>query len=145
MTDTDERKRFLHAIKKCLSDAHEFFLDAMDQLDEIGKGSVGAGMTPLVGGYAMKDPKDSYRAALIDLDSAKKAMEPLARRFKDGRVNKTHFKKEEALVLLKDLVDFDYNLLVEMLAERRGRESVWYRLKELSEKAESVFRLVAEN
>ena len=87
MTDAAERKRFLHAIKKCLSDAHEFFRDAMDELDEIGKGSVGTGMTPLVGGYAMKDSQDSYRAALINLDSAEKAMEPLAKRIKDGRVN----------------------------------------------------------
>ncbi|MFX1370024.1 MAG: hypothetical protein ACFFAY_15635 [Promethearchaeota archaeon] len=145
MTDTAERAKFLHAIKKCLSDAHGFFQDAMDELDEIGKGSVGTAMTPLVGGYAMKDPEDNYRVALIKLDAAEKAMQPLARRIKDGRVNDTHFKKPEALVLLKDLIELDYQILVEMLAERRGRESVWYRLKELSDKTESIFHLVAEN
>jgi hypothetical protein len=145
MTDTTERAKFLHAIKKCLSDAHGFFRESMEELDEIGKGSVGTGMTPLVGGYAMKDPEDNYRVALINLDAAEKALQPLARRIKDGRVNETHFKQADALILLKDLIEFDYQILVEMLAERRGRESVWYRLKELSDKTENVFRLVAEN
>lgn len=139
------RTRFLRAIKKCLSDAHGLFLDAMDELDEIGKGSVGTGMTPLVGGYAMKDSKDNYRAALIKLDAAEKSMEPLAKRFRDGRIDKSYFKNERALVLLRDLIDFNYQILLEMLSERRGRESVWYRLKELSEMAEGLYNLVAES
>ena len=117
----------------------------MDALDEIGKGSIGTGMTPLVGGYAMKDSKDFYRTALIKLDQAEKSMEPLAKRLNDGRIDKTYFKNEKAIVLLRDIIGFDYQILVEMLAERRGRESVWYRLKELSEMAQEAFSLVAES
>ncbi|NHJ13921.1 MAG: hypothetical protein EAX95_09590 [Candidatus Thorarchaeota archaeon] len=145
LIDTTERTRFLRAIRKCLSDAHSYLLDAMDELDEIGKGTLGTGMTPLVGGYAMKDPKDNYRTALIKLDAAEKSMEPLAKRFKDGRIDKSYFKNEKAFTLLRDIVDFEYQILVEMLAERRGRESVWYRLKEISDMTEEVFNLVAEN
>ncbi len=116
----------------------------MDSLDEIGKGSVGSGMTPLVGGYAIKDPKDQYRTALIKLDSAQKAMNPLTRRLKDGRVDQSHFKSEEALLLIRDLTEFDYDILVRSLAERRGRESAWYRMRELREKVQKAFDLVAD-
>ncbi|MGY5852624.1 MAG: hypothetical protein RTU92_03570 [Candidatus Thorarchaeota archaeon] len=144
MTEADDRPRVLRAIKKCLSDSFEFFSDAMDALDEIGKGSVGSGMTPLVGGYAIKDPKDQYRTALIKLDSAQKAMNPLTRRLTDGRVDQSHFRSEEALLLIRDLTEFDYDILVRSLAERRGRESAWYRMRELREKVQKAFDLVAD-
>jgi hypothetical protein len=144
MKDTSDRVKFLRAIQKCLSDAHGFFNDAMESLDEIGKASVGTGMTPLVGGYAMKDPKQHYRKALIKIDAAEKSLAPLAKRMQDGRVNETHFKNSNALVMLNDLTSFDYKILLHILSERRGRESVWYRLRELSETAEKVFNLVAE-
>lgn len=115
----------------------------MDALDEIGKGSLGTGMTPLFGGFAMKDPKKSYRTALIKLDSADKALQPLKIRLRDGRVNPTHFKDERAMVILKDLTEFDYNILIKLLSEQRGRDSVWYRLDELSKKAREVHDLVS--
>lgn len=115
----------------------------MDILDEIGRGSVGVGMTPLVGGYAMNDPASNYRRAIAELDKGEKSLRPLAVRFRDGRVNASHFSDEQAMVLLKDIVEFDYQLLFDMLAQRRGRESVWYRLKELSEKTQTVFKMVA--
>ncbi|NWF95472.1 MAG: hypothetical protein HXY34_04980 [Candidatus Thorarchaeota archaeon] len=139
-----ERAKFLRAIKKCLSDAYGFFLDAMDTLDEIGRGSVGVGMTPLLGGYAIKDPREYYREALIHLDSADKALEPLRKRLRDGRVDASHFRSEEAITHLNDIVSFDYHLLISMLAQRRGRESVWYRLDELSKKTKLVFDLVSD-
>jgi len=132
----------LKAIRKCLSDAHSFFQEAMDVLDEMGRGSVGVGMTPLVGGFAMKDSKGGYRTALISLDSAEKALQPLAVRLRDGRVNATHFREERAMSLLGDLINFDYGVLISMLSERRGRESVWYRLGELSKIAEQAYQLV---
>jgi len=116
----------------------------MDALDEIGRGSLTVGVAPIVGGYAMKDPKENYRTALISLDSAEKALEPLARRLRDGRVDESYFKQAQAMTLLTDLVDFDYNILISLLSERRGRESVWYRLDELSKKAKAVFDLVAD-
>ncbi len=144
MSQLPERQKFLRAIRKCLSDAHGCFQNAMDALDEIGRGSVAVGVTPIVGGYAMRDPKEDYRAALISLDSAEKALEPLAKRLHDGRVDESHFKLPHAITLLTDLVDFDYNILIALLSERRGRESVWYRLDELSKKATAVFDLVAE-
>ncbi|MGY5876700.1 MAG: hypothetical protein RTU30_13210 [Candidatus Thorarchaeota archaeon] len=145
MTEADDRSRVLRAIKKCLSDSFEFFSDAMDALDEIGKGSVGAGMTSLVGGYAIKNPKEFYRTALIKLDSAQKAMNPLTRRVQDGRVNQSHFKSEDALLLIKDITEFDYDVLVRALAERKGRESAWYRMRELREKVKKAFDLVADS
>ncbi len=137
-----ERLRVLKAIRKCLSDAHSSFQEAMDVLDEMGRGSVGVGMTPLVGGFAMKDPKSGYRTALISLDCAEKALQPLAVRLRDGRVNATHFREERAMSLLGDLINFDYDVLISMLSERRGRESVWYRLSELSKIAEQAYQLV---
>lgn len=132
----------MKAIKTCLSDAFGYFTDAMDALDEIGKGSVGTGMTPLIGGYAMKDSKDNYRTALIKLDSARKALKPLAKRIADERVNDSHFSSGDAIVLIKDVTEFDYDILIDLLSERKGRESVWYRLRELKDKIEKAFRLV---
>ncbi len=145
LSDYSDRPRVVKAIKTCLSDAYEHFNDAMDALDSIGMGSVGAGMTPLVGGYAMSDEKDKYRSALVKLDSAKRSLEPLAKRIRDGRVDDSYFEDERALILLKDIIDFDYNILIDLLAERKGRESVWYRMKELSEKVKEIFELVSES
>ena len=34
--------------------------------------------------------------------------------------------------------------VMQLLSERRGRDSVWYRLRELNEKTESAFNLVSE-
>ncbi len=144
MTDTAERSRILRAIRKCLVDGEEYFQKAMDTLDEIGKGSLGVGMTPLVGGYAIKDPKSNYRSALIEIDSAERALEPLMTRFKDGRVNESHFKSKEAIVLLGDLAGVDYNYIVRRLADQTGRESTWYRLKELRAKIEQLLGLIAD-
>ncbi|MCK4740517.1 MAG: hypothetical protein KAT22_03160 [Candidatus Thorarchaeota archaeon] len=144
MTEVSDRPRVLKAIKKCISDAHEHFQEAMDVLDELGRASLGAGMTPFFGGYLMKDPKDNYRTARIEVESAKKALYPLTKRFRDGRVNAEHFTDEEALTHLKDLTEFDYQLLIKLLLECKGRESVWYRLEELSNKAKAVFEKVAD-
>ncbi|TXT57412.1 MAG: hypothetical protein BAJATHORv1_10113 [Candidatus Thorarchaeota archaeon] len=145
MSEITDRPRVLRAIKKCLTDAFDFYQDAMDILDSIGEGSMGAGMTPLVGGFAMKDPKDSYREALIKVDAAENALLPLIKRFKDGRVNELHFSDEKALVMLKDLESFDHQLLIDKLSQQRGRESVWYRLRELSEKVKHIYKLTAES
>ncbi|MFX0108615.1 MAG: hypothetical protein ACFE7R_10045 [Candidatus Hodarchaeota archaeon] len=145
MTDTTDRKKFLHAIKKCLSDAHGFFSEAMDILDEMNRASIATGMTPLVGGYAMKNEDNMYRDALFSVDAAEKALQPLAKRFNDGRVNASHFEGEETMIQLKDLLEFNYGMLVALLSERKGRETVWYRLKELSEKTESIFRSVSND
>ncbi|MHA1770228.1 MAG: hypothetical protein ACTSYL_01735 [Candidatus Thorarchaeota archaeon] len=139
-----DRPRILRAIKKCLSDAYTHFQETMDLLDEIGRGSVGAGMTPLIGGYGMSDPTSNYRKAVVTLDKAEKALRPLAKRVRDGRVNESHFATGDAMVMLRDLIGFDYQLLFDLLAQRRGRESVWYRLKELSEKAKDIFDMVAK-
>ena len=144
MKEEPDRPRILRAIKKCLSDSYDHFQQAMDELDEIGKGSVGTGMAPIIGGYAMPNPKDKYRSALIELDSAEKALNPLVKRFRDGRVNESHFKNEEAMRLLGDLAGFEFNILIAKLSEQTGRESVWYRLRELSENVEKVFKLVVE-
>ncbi|MCK5238915.1 MAG: hypothetical protein KAR33_05155 [Candidatus Thorarchaeota archaeon] len=116
----------------------------MDELDEIGQGSIGPGMAPIVGGYALPDPRKQYRAALISIDSAEKALNPLLKRLKDNRVNETHFQKDEAMIILKDISEFEYDILMAKLSERSGRESVWYRLREMTDKIEKVFRLVAE-
>lgn len=144
MTDTADRLRILRAIRKCLADGEEYFQKAMDILDEIGKGSIGVGMTPLVGGYAIKDPKSHYRGALIEIDSAERALEPLITRFRDGRVNESHFKSKDAIVLLGDLAGVDYNYIVRKLADQSGRESTWYRLKELRAKIEQLLGLIAD-
>ena len=138
-----ERPKVLKGIRKCLSDAYSLFQEAMDALDEVGRGSVGTGMTPLVGGYAMNDPKSHFRTALIKLDSAEKMLQPLAIRLRDGRVDSSHFTDDRAIVLLKDLTEFEYQILVNLLSERRGRESVWHRLDELSRKAKEAYELVS--
>ena len=144
MRDYKDRPRVIRAIKTCLSDTYEHFNDAMDSLDSIGVGSMGAGMTPLVGGYAMSDEKDKYRSALVMLDAGRKSLRPLAKRVHDGRVDDSFFSSEEAMIILKDVIDYDYNLLIDLLAERKGRESVWYRLREISEKVKQVFTLVSK-
>ena len=144
MPDYKDRPRVIRAIKTCLSDTYEHFNDAMDSLDSIGVGSMGAGMTPLVGGYAMSDEKDKYRSALVKLDAGRKSLRPLAKRVYDGRVDDSFFSSEEAMIILKDVIDYDYNLLIDLLAERKGRESVWYRLREISEKVKQVFTLVSK-
>jgi hypothetical protein len=145
MAELTDRPRVLRAIKKVLSDVYDYFLDTMEILDNIGRGSVGAGMAPLVGGYAMKDPKEAYREALIRLDTAEKALQPLARRVEDGRVNASHFKDEKALVLINDIMKFDYDLLIKRLSQQQSRASVWHRLDELSKKTKGAFDLVAES
>ncbi len=143
MNEFQDRPRILRAVKKCLSNAYDHIQDAMDALDEIGKGSLGAGMTSLVGGFAMKDPKEFYRSALIDLDSAEKALAPLMKRISNGMVSDSHFQDKKAMSLLADLAQFEYKDIVARLLEREGRESVWYRLRELSQKVEDIFKLVA--
>ncbi len=144
MTEEMDRPRILRAIKKCLVNSDEFFKKAMDVLDEIGKGSMGVGMTPLIGGYGMKDPKSNYRGALIDIDSAERSLKPLTTRFKDGRVNASHFKSERAMILLQDIDGMNYSILVRKLVEQSGRESIWYSLKELRTKIEELLTLIAE-
>ena len=144
MPDYNDRPRVLRAIKTCLSDAYEHFNDTMDSLDSIGVGSMGAGMTPLVGGYAMSDEKDKYRSALIKLDSGRKSLEPLAKRVRDGRVDESYFSSENAMIILRDIIDYDYDILIDLLAERKGRESVWYILRELGEKVKEVFEMVSK-
>jgi hypothetical protein len=144
MRDTTDRSKFLKAIKKCLSDAHGFFQDAMDALDDIGKASTHSAMTGIIGGILLKNSEDNYRTAIMKLDAAEKSLYPLARRIRDGRVNESHFGNPEALLLLRDIIDFDYGILLQLLSERRGRDSVWYRLRELNEKTESAFNLVSE-
>lgn len=133
----------MKAIKTCLSDAYDHFQNAMDALDEIGRGSVGTGMTPLVGGYGMDDPVEKYRKALIELDSADKSLKPLAIRVRDGRVNESHFQNQDAMKLLRDLVNFEYEILIKRVSRREGRESVWYRLKETSGKCKEIYQSVA--
>jgi hypothetical protein len=144
MTQETDRPRILRAIKKCLVNGDEFFVKAMDALDEIGKGSMGVGMTPLLGGYGMKDPKSHYRGALFEIDSAERALKPLITRYKDGRVNASHFKDERAMTLLQDLEGMDYSFLIRKLTESSGRESTWYRLKELRTKIAELLTLVEE-
>ncbi len=144
MSEESDRPRILRAIKKCLSDAYDHFQQAMDELDEIGKGSVGPGMAPIVGGYAMPNPKSKYRAALIELDAAEKALNPLIKRFRDGRVNRSHFENDDAIRLLGDLAGFDFNILIDKLSEQTGRESVWYRLRETCENVEKIFKSVTK-
>ncbi len=143
--DEADRQRVLRAIKRCLSDAYEFFQEAMDTLDEIGRVPIGAGITPFVGGHLIRSPKEHYRRALIKLDAAERALRPLLTRFRDGRVNASHFTTEEALVRMRDLAEFDFSVLIRLLAERRGRDSVWYRMRELCDLIERVFDDVAED
>lgn len=144
MTESTERSKVLRAIKKCLVNADEYFGNAMNTLDEIGKGSMGVGMTPLVGGYALKDPKSNYREALINIDSAEKALTPLITRYKDGRVNESHFTSERAIVLLGDIAGIEYGILIRKLSEGGGRESIWYRLKEFRANMKELQGLIAE-
>jgi hypothetical protein len=42
-----------------LVDGDNYFQEAQDKLDEVGKGSMGVGMTPLIGGYCNQGPKGS--------------------------------------------------------------------------------------
>ena len=142
MTEYEDRPRILRAIKKCLVDSDKHFQEAQDTLDEVYKGSMGIGMTPLIGGYAIKDPKSHFRQALIHVDSAEKALLPLIIRFKDGRVNESHFTSPKALVILGDLAGMDYNILIQKLLEQSGRESTWYRLKELRQKIAELIELI---
>jgi len=144
LNSQSDRPRVLRAIKKCLSDAYDHCQEAMDTLDEIGRGSIGTGMTPLVGGFAMIDPKDNYRTALIEVDKVEKSLRPLIKRYEDGRVNASHFKDEEVMKILQDMAQFEYQIIFNRLSKREGRETIWYRLRELSEKIEKVFSLVAE-
>ena len=144
LTEGEDRPRVLRAIRKCLVDGDKYFEEAQDALDEVNKGSLGIGMTPLIGGYAIKDPKDHYRQALIKVDSAEKALLPLTKRFKDGRVNQSHFTSEKAMVLLGDLAGMDYVILIQKLLEQSGRESTWYRLKELRQKISELLELIEE-
>ena len=144
MTEDMDRSRILRAIKKCLVDGDEYFAKAMDALDEIGKGSMGVGMTPLIGGYGMKDSKSHYRGALFEIDAAERALIPLTKRFKDGRVNQSHFKSERAMVLLQDLEGMNYSILIKKLSDSSGRESTWYRLKELRAKIAELLPLIEE-
>ena len=124
--------------------ADEYFANVMDTLDEIGRGSLGVGMTPLVGGYAIKDPKENYRQALINLDSAEKALKPLITRYRDGRVNESHFTSERAMIILGDLAGIEYGILIRKLSEGGGRESTWYRLKDFRAKMTELKGLIAE-
>ena len=139
-----DRTRILKAIKKCLVNGDEFFQRAMDELDEVGKSSLGTGMTPLIGGYGMKDQKTYYRQALVHIDSAERSLMPLMTRYRDGRVNESHFKSSHAMTLLEDLEGMDYNILIRKLTEQSGRESTWYRLKELRAKIAELLTLVQE-
>lgn len=133
----------LRAIKKCLSDAFTHLQDAMEALDSVGRQSVGAGLTPLVGGYAMGDPKRPFRSALFSIDAMEKALRPLAIRVRDGRVNEIYFTDPEAMVMLRDIIETDYDFLIVRLSRGLGRESTWYKLKEIGEKIERVFQMVA--
>lgn len=144
MTEETDRPRILRAIKKCLDDGDDYLAKAMDALDEIGKGSMGVGMTPLIGGYGIKDSKSHYRGALFEIDSAERALIPLTTRYKDGRVNASHFKDEKAMILLQDLEGMNYSLLIRKLTEQSGRESIWLRLKELRAKIEELLTLIED-
>lgn len=144
LTESEDRPRILRAIRKCLVNGDKHFQDTQDVLDEVNKGSMGVGMTPLIGGYAIKDPKDHYRQALIKVDAAEKALLPLTKRFKDGRVNESHFTSERAMVLLGDLAGMNYIILIQKLLEQSGRESTWYRVKELRKKIAELIELIAD-
>jgi hypothetical protein len=144
MKEEADRPRTLLAIRKCLEDADRYFDDGMDALDEIGRSSVATGMTPLIGGYGIRDGKSEFRTALIKLDSAEKALDPLVKRYHDGRVNASHFTSERAMVILGDLAEADYEILVKKLMDNTGRESVWYRLRELRKKIAELLTLIAK-
>ncbi len=144
MTEETDRPRILRAIKKCLDNGDDYLAKAMEALDEIGKGSMGVGMTPLIGGYGIKDSKSHYRGALFEIDSAERALIPLTARYKDGRVNASHFKDEKAMILLQDLEGMNYSLLIRKLTEQSGRESIWLRLKELRAKIEELLTLIED-
>ena len=57
MSQSKDRLGVLKAVKKCLSDAYDYFQEAMDILDDIGRDNIGPAVTPLVGGHAMQSPK----------------------------------------------------------------------------------------
>ena len=140
-----DRGRVLKAIRKCLNDAMTFFQASMDILDEIAKPSASAQLGSIVvGGFFFPDKEHEFGNALIKLDSAEKSLEPLAKRVRDGRVNESHFTDDYALTLLGDIIDYEYQILIRLLADRKGRESVWYRLKELSDKIQEVMDLIAD-
>jgi hypothetical protein len=145
MKDSSDRQHVLRAIRKCLVDGEEYFKKAMDTLDEIGRGSIGVGMTPLVGGYAIRDPKSNFRGALIDIDSAERALEPLISRYRDGRVNESYFKSSKAMILLGDLAGVDYSIIIRKLADQSGKESTWFRLKELTAKIEELLDIIVDS
>lgn len=92
----------------------------------------------------MKDGKSEYRTAVIKVDSGEKALAPLVKRFRDGRVNESHFESEQAMIVLKDLAEADFNILVSKLMQNTGRESVWYRLREIRGKIAELLSLVAD-
>jgi hypothetical protein len=138
-----DRARTLNGIRKCLSDACSLFQQTIDALDRIGRASLGTGLTPIMGGYGMKNPQEDYRKALIILDSAEKALHPLAIRLRDGRVNSSHFEDEQAIVLVRDVTEFDYGMLISLLSERRSKDSVSFRLIELKKKAKEAYDLVS--
>jgi hypothetical protein len=141
-----DRAKILRAIKKCLSDALTNFQETMLTLDEMSKTSTSAAVSTFIfGGNLMKIDEKEYRKALISLDAAERALLPLAKRIRDGRVNTSHFTDENAIILLRDVIDFEYQILVNLLFERKSRESVWYRLRELSEKVEKAIELIAES
>jgi hypothetical protein len=121
------------------------FQESMDILDEIAKPSASAQIGSLmVGGFFFKDKEHEFGNALIKLDLAEKSLDPLAKRVRDGRVNASHFTDDYALTLLSDIIDYEYQILIRLLAERKGRESVWYRLKELTDKIQKVIDLISE-
>jgi hypothetical protein len=140
-----DRVRVLKAIRKCLTDTKDSFQESMDILDEIAKPSASAQLGSfVVGGFFFQDKDHEYGNALIKLDAGENSLEPLAKRVRDGRVNATHFTDDYALTLLSDIIDYEYQILINLLAERKGRESVWYRLKELNDKIQQVMDLIAE-
>ncbi|MEM2143406.1 MAG: hypothetical protein QXQ81_09130 [Candidatus Thorarchaeota archaeon] len=145
MSEPNSREKFLRAIKKCLSDVDIHFQKAIDELDQVGRASLGLGMTPILGRYGIRDPSKHYTNALIELDLAEKSLQPLRKRLGDGTVNASHFTSEKALVMLRDLCEFDYDILVNLLANKRGKESVGLRLVELDRLAVELLNLVAHS
>ncbi|MFX1482931.1 MAG: hypothetical protein ACFFCP_07050 [Promethearchaeota archaeon] len=144
MSESEDRPRILRGIRICLENSDKYFRNAMNSLDDIGTGSLGVGMTPLVGGYAIKDSKENYRNALINVDSGEKALRPLLNRYRDGRVNQTHFKSEKAMIILGDLAGIEFDIFIRKLSEGTGRESIWYRLKEIRAKMDELKDLIAD-
>ena len=92
----------------------------------------------------MKDSKSHYRGALFEIDAAERALIPLTKRYKDGRVNQSHFKDERAMILLQDLEGMNYSILIKKLVDSSGRESTWYRLKELRAKIADLLTMIED-